>query len=56
MGMPLDQFINEACEGLADGREEVAVGDAQSWYDKFEPQRQEIFHGMVKAMKARYKD
>jgi len=50
IGMPLDQFINEAYEGLAAGKEEVAVGTAKSWYEKFEPQRQEVFHGMIKAM------
>ncbi len=48
--MPLDQFTNEAYEGLSAGKEEVAVGSAGQWYDKFEPQRQEAFHGMIKMM------
>lgn len=49
--MPLDQFINEAYEGLAAGREEVAVEKAQEWYNKFEPARQELFHAIDEAMK-----
>lgn len=49
--MPLDQFINEAYAGLAAGKEEVAVGQAQEAYDKFEPARQELFHSMVVRMK-----
>lgn len=54
MGMPLDQFTNEAYEGLAAGKEEIAVEDAQDWYDKFEPARQELFHSMAQATKQRY--
>ncbi len=49
--MPLDQFTNEAYEGLAAGKEEVAVGDAKDRYDKLEPVRQGIFYGMVKMMR-----
>ena len=48
IGIPLDKFINDAYEGLAAGKEEVTVGDAQSWYAKIEPARQEIFHMMLK--------
>lgn len=48
--MPLDEFIDEAYEGLAAGKEEVAVGGAKAWYESFEPRRQEVFHGMIKAM------
>ncbi|KAI4182181.1 MAG: hypothetical protein L6R41_006150 [Letrouitia leprolyta] len=47
IGMPLDQFINEAYAGLAAGKEEVLVGDAIGWYDAFEPQRQQIFDKMA---------
>jgi len=50
IGMPLAQFTDEAYEGLAAGKEEVAVGGAKSWYEAFEPKRQQIFHGMIKAM------
>ena len=56
MGMPLDQFTNEAYEGLAAGKEEVAVEKAQDWYDKFEPARQELFYDLIKLMKQRYDD
>lgn len=47
IGMPLEEFINEAYAGLAAGKEEVPVGDAVGWYDSFEPQRQEIFNKMA---------
>ena len=46
--MPLDQFTNEAYEGLAAGKEEVAVGSGQGWYNKIEPVRQELFREMLK--------
>ena len=44
IGMPLAEFTDKAYEGLAAGKEEVTVQQAKQWYDKFEPQRQEIFH------------
>ncbi|KAL8639116.1 MAG: hypothetical protein Q9228_003808 [Teloschistes exilis] len=47
IGMPLDQFINEAYDGLAAGKEEVVVGNAADWYNAFEPQRQQIFKKMA---------
>ncbi|KAL8833136.1 MAG: hypothetical protein Q9170_004468 [Blastenia crenularia] len=47
IGMPLDQFINEAYNGLAAGKEEVVVGDAAGWYNAFEPQRQQVFNKMA---------
>ena len=56
IGMPLDQFTNEAYQGLAAGKEEVAVGSAQEWCDRFEPARQELFSTMVEAMRQRYDD
>ena len=46
-GMPLDQFTDEAYTGLAEGKEEVAVGSARGWYEAFEPSRQEQFHNFV---------
>ncbi|KAL6721518.1 hypothetical protein ACLMJK_000622 [Lecanora helva] len=49
-GMPLDQFTDEAYEGLAAGKEEVAVEKAKIWYDSFEPQRQKVFYDMIAAM------
>lgn len=48
IGMPLDQFTDEAYEGLAAGKEEVAVGIGLGWYKKIEPARQEIFQATQK--------
>lgn len=52
--MPLDQFTNEAYKGLAAGKEEIAVGMAQDWYNRVEPARQEVFHELIQAHKQRY--
>ena len=54
IGIPLDEFTNQAYEGLAAGREEVLVGDSKAWYGKIEPARQEIFHGMINMMKQQH--
>lgn len=51
MGMPLDQFTEDAYRGLAAGKEEVAVEKALDWYNQFEPKRQELFHKLVKVIK-----
>lgn len=53
--MPLAQFTDEAYEGLAAGSEEVAVGDAGTWYEKIETPRRDVFQAMIKAMSARYR-
>jgi hypothetical protein len=50
IGMPLNEFTEEAYQGLAAGKEQIPVGSAKDWFDSFEPQRQETFHGLVKAM------
>ena len=50
LGMPLDQFTDEAYRGLAAGKEDVLVGDAHSWYDQLERRRQELFQGAVEAI------
>lgn len=55
IGMPLDEFIEEAYNGLAAGKEEVAIQDAKRWYDAFETQRQDIFQKMVAMMKKSYR-
>ena len=49
--MPLNEFTDEAYEGLAAGKEEVTVQQVKQWYDKFEPQRQEVFHHLATVMK-----
>ncbi|KAK0516999.1 hypothetical protein JMJ35_000154 [Cladonia borealis] len=51
IGMPLDDFVEDAYNGLAAGKEEVAVQFAKQWYDAFEPQRQELFHKLDTMMK-----
>jgi len=48
--MPLDQFTHEAYDGLAAGKEQVAIGMAAQAFEGFEWKRQDAFHGMVKAM------
>jgi len=50
IGMPLDQFTEEAHAGLAQGKDQVAVGTAKSAFNQFEWSRQELFHDMIKAM------
>lgn len=47
-GMPIDEFTNEAWEGLNSGKEEIAVGFAKNSYDAIEPKRQEIFQRILK--------
>ena len=47
MGIPLEDFTEEAYRGLVAGHEEVVVGPAKNWYDKFEPQRRELFENLV---------
>ena len=46
--MPLDQFTNEAYEGLAAGKEEIAIGIGQGWYEKIEPVREELFRELIR--------
>ena len=49
--MPLDEFTEEAFQGMAAGKEQVAVGMAAVAFEKFETRRQELFHKMVEMMK-----
>lgn len=49
--MPLDDFTNEAYEGLVSGKEDVPVGMAKDGYDAFEPKRQELFVKMASRMR-----
>ena len=52
--MPLDQFTNETYEALVAGKEEVAVGMSQDWYNSFEPARQKVFHELNQTLKEMY--
>ena len=47
IGMPLKQFTDEAYQELAEGKEEVLVGESRDWYEAFEGERQKLFRGMV---------
>ena len=51
--MPLDQFIEEAYNGLAAGKEQVPVGTSKQSFDTWEAERQKQFHGMVEAISRR---
>ena len=48
--MPLDQFTDEAYEGLAAGKDQVPVGMGKAMFDKFELKRQEEFKEFNKMM------
>ncbi|MCJ1349922.1 hypothetical protein MMC31_008165 [Peltigera leucophlebia] len=51
IGMPLNEFTDEAVSGLENGLEEIPVGEAKQPYDAIEPQRQAAFHGIIERMK-----
>ncbi|RDW71591.1 putative short chain dehydrogenase-3 [Coleophoma cylindrospora] len=48
MGMPLDEFTEEAWEGLCAGQDDIPVGMAKRMYDAFETKRQEVMGNLVK--------
>ena len=48
IGIPVEQFTNEAYQGIVEGREEVPVASAQYWYDSFELKRQELFQQLAR--------
>ncbi|KAJ9604917.1 hypothetical protein H2200_010306 [Cladophialophora chaetospira] len=50
IGMPLDEFVQEAYAGLSSGKDQVPVGVAKRAFEAFEVKRQEVFAHMVKAM------
>lgn len=49
-GMPLADFTKEAYDGLAAGKDQIAVGMASGWFNGFEQDRQKAFHGVIKQM------
>ena len=51
MGMPLDQFTEEAWKGLVMGKTDIPVGLSKRAYETFEEKRQELFRGMVEKMR-----
>lgn len=50
MGMPLEEFTEEAYRGLAGGFEQIPVGRSKHSFQAFEIKRQELFAGAVKAI------
>lgn len=52
IGMPLDEFTEEAWKGLIEGKEQIPVGMSVAPYEEggFETMRQKAFQGMVKRM------
>ncbi|KAK5195145.1 hypothetical protein LTR99_002615 [Exophiala xenobiotica] len=50
IGMPLDEFMDEAYAGLVDGQDQIPVGMAKRAFDGFEVKRQEAFAHMLKMM------
>ena len=43
IGMPLDQFVAEMMDGLAAGKDQIAIGFSKAAFDGWEQQRQEGF-------------
>ncbi|KAI4127452.1 MAG: hypothetical protein LQ347_004597, partial [Umbilicaria vellea] len=48
IGMPLNQFTQEADEGLAAGKGQVPVGTSKQSSESWEKERQRQFHGMIR--------
>jgi len=44
MGMPLDEFTDEAYRSLIEGLDQILVGMSKKIFDTFETKRQEIFN------------
>ncbi|KAF2830319.1 NAD(P)-binding protein [Ophiobolus disseminans] len=51
IGMPLEEFTDEAWKGLTEGKEQIPVGFVAKAFDAFENKRQEMFHGIMMNMK-----
>lgn len=51
IGMPLEEFTDEAWKGLTEGKEQIPVGFVAKAFDAFENKRQEMFHGFMMNMK-----
>jgi short-subunit dehydrogenase involved in D-alanine esterification of teichoic acids len=51
IGMPLEEFLDEAWKWLGEGREDVPVGMAKGSYEGWEMERRKVFEGMVEKMK-----
>jgi short-subunit dehydrogenase involved in D-alanine esterification of teichoic acids len=51
IGMPLDEFTNEAWNGLTQGLDQIPVGFVAKAFDAFEMKRQEMYNGFMLNMK-----
>ncbi|KAK5075845.1 hypothetical protein LTR70_009949 [Exophiala xenobiotica] len=51
IGMPLDEFTNDAWKGLSEGKDQVPVGTAVKAFEGFEKKRQEMYQGMAQMVK-----
>lgn len=47
IGMPLEEFTNEAWSGLVEGKEQIPVGFSAKAFDAFENKRQEMFKDIM---------
>ncbi|KAL2002663.1 hypothetical protein VTN02DRAFT_6273 [Thermoascus thermophilus] len=52
IGMPLEDFTNEALDGLLKGLDQIPVGQAKVWFDSFEQERQQAFARLTEAFRA----
>jgi len=50
IGMPLAEFLDEAWEGLSEGKEDVPIGMSKASYEGFEKERRKTFEGIVEQM------
>jgi short-subunit dehydrogenase involved in D-alanine esterification of teichoic acids len=50
IGMPLDEFTEQAWDGLLAGKEQIPVGMSAMCFEKFENRKQEVFQGMIRMM------
>lgn len=47
IGMPLDEFTEEAWKGLVGGEEDIAVGTSKNGYEAVEVGRKKVFAKMI---------
>ncbi|KAL2217944.1 putative NADP(+)-dependent dehydrogenase [Thermoascus aurantiacus ATCC 26904] len=52
IGIPLEEFTDEALDDLLNGMDQIAVGTAKGPFNGFEQERQKTFARMVEIMKA----
>lgn len=50
IGMPLDEFTEEAWAGLCEGKDQIPVGSAKEAFANFEAKRQEAYQHMTRML------